>query len=156
MNVQKDNSKSYKILRAVTIAFAVVGLAAIVVAAVVSTLYYTGWWLGFFALYFGAYTVMFGTLYLSLLALLVETTYRAYNKYKTAVELTFFEKITHRVIRVTALAGIVTFIPFALPWFDVLSNGIFIILHSLCCVILVLSYIILGIHIVRCRANNKM
>lgn len=146
-------SKKYKALRAVTIAFAILGPVAMIISAVVLTLC-EDWWFYLFVAYLAGIAMIVSTLYLSLLTLLCELTRHVRNRTKSNIYDTPFTKYTHRILTGTAIAGIVTFSLFLMILYDVLNGGS-AILHFLCGGIIVVLYLLLGIHAMMCRAKKN-
>ena len=134
--------KKESIASILTIGFAIIVPVAMILTALILTLIEGDWWFDLFAVYLGAIAMIFFTFYLSLVALFWELIRNVCQK---NVFDTIFIKVLHRILLGTAVAGIISFVPFVLIFFDILS-GIFALPHFICGGILLLVYIVLGIY----------
>ena len=116
--------KAYKILRIITTVFAILDPLAMICSAVVMTLCDGDWWFNLFAFYLAAIVMIFGTLYLSLLALMSEMTRYFKNKAKSDFSVPPVVKWIHRLIMGASIAGLISYIPFHLIRIDVLNGGL--------------------------------
>ena len=132
--------KKESLARVLTICFAIIVPIAMILTALILTLIDGDWWFNLFAVYLGAIAMIFFTLYLSLGALFWESIRNVCQK---NVFDTPFIKALHRILFGTAVAGIISFVPFVLIFFDVL-NGMFALPHFVCGGVLLLVYLILG------------
>ena len=154
-NAHSKMAKVYTILRLVTIFFAIFGPMAMMCSAVIITLYEGDWWFNLFLAFFAGIIMIFGTLYLSLLTLISEATRYFKNKIKSDLSDTSVVKWMHRFLMGTSIAGLISYIPFLLIFFDVLNGG-FAIIHFICgCAILIL-YVALGINAVIHRKKTYL
>lgn len=144
-DMQAKMLKVYSILRCITTVFAILGPIAMVGSAVAITLYEGDWWFNLFAFCFGAILMMAGTLYLSLVALMGEITRYIKNKVKSDLSDTPITKWVHRFLMGASIAGVISFIPFFLIFYDILNGG-FAICHFICGGAIVVLYFVLGIN----------
>ncbi len=98
-------ANKYKILRTATIAFAVLGLVAIFVVALIINLNPDGGW----RIPFGAALVMsaifFGAIYVSLVAILAQITHYLHAKSDSAIKDTIFTKILRFLVCITSVVS---------------------------------------------------
>ena len=98
-------TKAYKITRAITIAFAILGLVAIFAVALIINLNQDGWW----HIPFGAALVMsalfFGAIYVSLLAILAQITHYLHAKSDSTVKDTIFTKILRFLVGIASVVS---------------------------------------------------
>ena len=98
-------ARAYKIMCAVTIAVAILGLVAIFVAALIINLNPDGGW----HIPFGAALVMsalfFGAIYVSLLAILAQITHYLHAKSDSNVKDTIFTKILRFLVGITSVVS---------------------------------------------------
>ena len=131
-------TKAYKITRAITIAFAILGLVAIFVVALIINLNQDGWW----HISFGAALVMsalfFGAIYVSLLAILAQITHYVHAKSDSAVKDTVFTKILRCLVCITSVAST------ALSVYGLIAEQ-FSVGGFYCGIAVLVLYIILGV-----------
>jgi uncharacterized membrane protein len=98
-------TKAYKITRAITIAFAILGLVAIFAVALIINLNQDGWW----HIPFGATLVMsalfFGAIYVSLLMILAQITHYLHAKSDSTVKDNIFTKILRFLVGITSVVS---------------------------------------------------
>ena len=139
--------KAYKILRTITIVFAILGPLAMICSAVVITLLEGDWWFNLFAAYLAGILMIVGTLYLSFLTLMSEITRHIRSKVRSDLSDTPITKWIHRLVMGASIAGVVSYIPFLLIFYDILNGG-FAIFHFVCGGTIVALYFVLGINAV--------
>lgn len=140
----EKGSKAYRILRPITVVFAVAGPLAMISSAIAITLYEGDWWFNLFAVYLAAIVMISGTLYLSLLTLMQETLRYLRSKARSASHVLPFIKWIHRLLIGASLAGMITSIPFFLILYDLLHGG-FAIPHFVCGGMIAVLYLVLGV-----------
>ena len=147
--------KAYKILRIITTVFAILGSLAKICSAVVITLCEGDWWFNLFAVYLAGILMMVGTLYLSFLALMSEITRHIKSKIRSNFSDTPITKWIYRLITGASIAGVLSYIPFLLIFYDILNGG-FAIFQFVCGGTIVVLYFVLGIHAVIHRKKTHL
>ena len=143
-----------RILRLITVFFAVSGSIAMICAAVWITLCSGDWWFNLFAVNLAAILMIAGTLYLSLLTLLTEITRYFRNKITSDCSDTPVTKWLHRLLMSVSLTGIASFLPFFLIFCDIL-HGNFAVFHFICGGAIAVLYFALGIYAVIHRKKTR-
>ncbi len=146
-------SKAYTILHHITTIFAILCPITMTCSAIVITLREGDWWFNLFAAYLAGILMIFGTLYLSLLTLMKETTRYIGNKVKRDFSDAPITKWTHRLLIGASIAGVISYIPIFLILYDVLNGG-FAIIHFICGGAIVVLYFTLGINVVIHRKKH--
>ena len=147
--------KAYKILRTITIVFAILGPLAMICSAVVITLLEEGWWFNLFAAFLAGILMMVGTLYLSFLTLMSEITRHIRSKVRSDLSDTPITKWIHRLVMGVSIAGVVSYILILLIVYDILNGG-FAIFHFACGGTIIVLYFVLGIHAVIHRKKTHL
>jgi amino acid permease len=142
MNPHKGGSLC-RALRILTVAFAILAPAATVAAAAVSTLLENDWWSEIFLLYLALYTLLGFTSYFALLTILRELTRRACRRNGEDLRDTPFTGTLRLLLKITALAGLLTVTLIPLILFDLLNGG-FAIIHFAIGILEASLYAILG------------
>lgn len=145
-NTQPKKGKGLcRVLRILTVLFAVLGPVALIAAAVVTTLLETDWWLELFLVYLALYTLLGFTSYLGLLAILWELTRRARRKNGEDLRDTRLTVILHRILQGAAVMGLATVVVIPLILFDYLNGG-FAVIHFVIGGLMALLYAVLGVY----------
>ena len=130
-------------LRILTVAFAVLAPAATIAAAAVSTLLENDWWSEMFLVYLALYTLLGFTSYFALLTVLRELTRRACRRNGEDLRDTPFTVTLRLLLKITALAGLLTVTLIPLILFDLLNGG-FAMIHFAIGILEASLYAILG------------
>lgn len=150
----KEGGKICRALRALTVIFAVFVPVAMVGTAVALTLIEGDWWFNLFLLYLGAIAMLSSTVSLSLLTLLWELTRSARRKYGEELRDTPFTRLIHRILSITAVAGLLTVAFLLLILFDLLNGG-FAMVHLAVGIVEVILYAVLGVYAVIRRIRQR-
>ena len=152
---KSGKSMSAKALQVVTLAWAILGLAAILLTAAV----WGDWDLNAFYFYLIIVFQFSATVYLSVLAILWELSRRTRRRAGTDLRDTPFTVMLHRLLLITAVAGLLTasFIPLIL--FDLLNGG-FSLIHFAIGIMEAVLYATWGIYtvirrILECRRTEQ-
>lgn len=143
-NVARTTGKG-RSFRRLTILFAILGPITIITAAVVTTIIEGDWWSELFYMYLALYTLLGFTTYFSWLALLWAVTRLARSRSGADLCDTPFMRVLHRILLYVAVAGLVTAVTIPLILVD-LIDGRFVLLHFAVGGILLVLYLIVGIH----------
>ena len=122
-------------LRILTVAFAVLAPAATIAAAAVSTLLENDWWSEMFLVYLALYTLLGFTSYFAVL--------RACRRNGEDLRDTPFTVTLRPILKITALAGLLTVTLIPLILFDLLNGG-FAMIHFAIGILEASLYAILG------------
>jgi hypothetical protein len=98
-------TKAYKITRAITIAFAILGLVAIFVVALIINLNPEGGWRFPFDSALAISAISLGAIYVSLVAILAQITHYLHAKSDSTVKDTIFTKILRFLVGITSVVS---------------------------------------------------
>ncbi|MBP3666946.1 MAG: hypothetical protein J6K29_07835 [Clostridia bacterium] len=150
----KNGHKLGFLLRILTMFWAILGPVAVIAAAVVSTVLEGDWWSELFYMYLALYTLLGFTTYFSLLTILWEAARRTGRQAGEDLRDTPFTAVLHRILRITAVAGLVTVAFILLIFFDLLNGG-FAMIHFAIGILQVSLYAVCGIHAVIRRITDR-
>ena len=143
-----------RILRILTVAFAILAPAATVAASAVSTLLENDWWSEMFLLYLALYILLGFTSYFALLTILRELTRRARRRSGEDLRDTPFTGTLRLLLKITALAGLLTVTLIPLILFDLLNGG-FALIHFAIGILEASLYAIFGVYAVIRRVIDR-